>query len=80
MVTIEDLVPEEHFLWKLEAALDLGFVYKETAHLYSRLHRPSGAVEILAGGLFVRHSLGAADQATDPDRRGATVIPWAGPV
>lgn len=36
MVTIEDLVPEDHFLRKLEAALDLPFVYEETPHLYSR--------------------------------------------
>ena len=36
MVTIEDLVPENHFLRKLEKALDLSFVYEETAHLYSR--------------------------------------------
>lgn len=34
MVTIEDLVPENHFLRKLEDALDLG-VHKETTHLYS---------------------------------------------
>ena len=36
MVTIEDLMPEGHFLRKLEAALDLSFVRSETAHLYSR--------------------------------------------
>ena len=36
MITIEDLVPQNHFLRKLEAALDLTFVYEETAHLYSR--------------------------------------------
>ena len=36
MVTIEDLVPKNHFLRKLEAALDLTFVYEETDHLYSR--------------------------------------------
>ena len=36
IVTIEDLVPAEHFLRKLEAALDSSFVYEETAHLYSR--------------------------------------------
>ena len=35
-VTIEDLVPEGHFLRKLETALDLSFVYTETAPLYSR--------------------------------------------
>lgn len=36
MVTIEDLLPPNHFLRKVEAALDLSFVYEETAHLYSR--------------------------------------------
>ena len=36
MVTIEDLVPKEHFLRKLEAALDLSFIYHETEKLYSR--------------------------------------------
>ena len=36
MVTIEDLVPEDHFLRKLERSLDLSFVYEETAHLYNR--------------------------------------------
>ena len=35
MVTIEDLVPEGHFLRKPEATLDLSFVREETAHLYS---------------------------------------------
>jgi hypothetical protein len=30
MVTIEDLVPENHFLRKLEKALDLSFVYEES--------------------------------------------------
>ena len=36
MVTIEELVPREHYLRRLEAVLDLSFVYEETAHLYSR--------------------------------------------
>ena len=36
MVTIEDLMPQGHFLRQLEAALDLSFVYEETAHLYSK--------------------------------------------
>lgn len=36
MVTIENMVPENHFLQKLEVALDLSFVHEETAHLYSR--------------------------------------------
>ena len=40
MVTIEDLVPQEHFLRRLESALDLSFVYEETRKLYS--HRYAG--------------------------------------
>ena len=36
MITIGDLMPKEHFLRKLEVALDLSFVYEETETLYSR--------------------------------------------
>lgn len=36
VITIEDLVPQDHFLRKLEAALDLSFVYEITAPLYSK--------------------------------------------
>lgn len=36
MVTMEDLVPQGHFLRKLDAALDFSFVYEETVGLYSR--------------------------------------------
>ncbi len=41
MVTIEDLVPKGHFLRKLESALDLSFVYEETAKLYSHCPLPA---------------------------------------
>jgi transposase len=33
-VTIEDLVPEEHFLRKLEAMVDFSFIYDEVRELY----------------------------------------------
>ena len=36
MITIEDLVPPEHFLRKLETALNLSFIYEDTETLYSR--------------------------------------------
>ena len=29
-------MPQQHFLWKPEAALDLSFLYDETSELYSR--------------------------------------------
>ena len=73
MVTIEDLVPEGHFLRKLDTVLDLGFVYEEMAHLYSRrlwaaAHRPGGAGEISAGGLSVRNTLRASDSSSESRR------------
>ena len=35
-------MPQQHFLWKPEAALDLSFVYEETAPLYSKKYgRPA---------------------------------------
>ena len=36
MVTIEDLMPQEHFLRKLDEALDVSFVYEDTSPLYCR--------------------------------------------
>ena len=41
MYTIEDLVPQDHFLRKLEASLDLSFIREETRSLYSKIGRPS---------------------------------------
>ena len=71
MVTIEDLMPQEHLLRKLETALDLSFVYEETAPLYSKIrlsgHRPGGHREVPAGGVPVRHPVGEADRAAYPD-------------
>jgi transposase len=41
MVTIEDLVPRDHFVRKLEETLHLGFIYEETSRLYNhRYGRP----------------------------------------
>jgi len=39
--TIEDLMPKEHFLRDVEAAIDFSFVYDKVAHLYSLFGRPS---------------------------------------
>ena len=38
MVTIENLVPENYFLRKLEAALDLSFVHEETVEVWLSAH------------------------------------------
>ncbi len=59
MVTIEDLVPQDHFLRRLEAALDLSFVREETAHLYSRRYgRPPIDPVVLVKFLLVGYLYG----------------------
>lgn len=59
MVTIEDLVPEGHFLRKLEAALDLSFVHEETSHLYNRRYgRPPIDPVVLVKYLLVGYLYG----------------------
>lgn len=58
MVTIEDLVPEGHFLRKLEAMLDLSFVREETAHLYNRRCRPAIDPVVLVKYLLVGYLYG----------------------
>lgn len=59
MVTIEELVPREHFLRKLDAALDLDFVREETEHLYSKkFGRPALDPVILVKYLLVGYLYG----------------------
>ena len=48
MVTIEDLMPQGHFLRKLEAALDLSFVYEETV-----ANATSGRIFYCIGTYFI---------------------------
>lgn len=58
-VTIEDLMPEDHFLRKLESALDLSFVREETQHLYSRKYgRPPVDPVVLVKYLLVGYLYG----------------------
>ncbi|MEE0830877.1 MAG: IS1182 family transposase [Longicatena sp.] len=40
-LTIEDLVPQNHLVRKLEAAIDFSFIYPKVEHLYSKVGRPS---------------------------------------
>ena len=59
MITIEDLMPQEHFLRKLEAVLDLSFIRRETAHLYSRKYgRPPIDPVVLVKYLLVGYLYG----------------------
>lgn len=41
VVILEDLVPQDHILRKIDKAIDLSFVYDRVQHLYSDIGRPS---------------------------------------
>ena len=76
-------MPQEHFLRKLEAALDLSFVYEETSPLYSRKYgRPPIDPVVLVKYLLVGFLYGipseAADRAARPDGCGAALVSGAG--
>lgn len=75
MVTIEDLVPADHFLRKLASALDLSFVYEETAHMYCRRYgRPPIDPVVLVKYLLVGYLYGIR-----PSGRSRNVSPTASP-
>ena len=69
MVTIEDLVPQTHFLRKLEAALDLSFVYEETRKLYSQKYgRPPIDPVVLVKYLLVGYLYGIPSERQIEER------------
>lgn len=68
MTTIEELVPQGHFLRKLDAALDLSFVREETAHLYSRHGRPAINPVILVKYLLVGYLYGIPSERQIEER------------
>ena len=41
MFTLDELVPQDHLVRKLESALDFRFIYSKVNHLYSPHGRPS---------------------------------------
>lgn len=40
-LTIEEMVPQNHLVRKLEAGIDFNFIYKKVEHLYSPVGKPS---------------------------------------
>lgn len=69
MITIEDLVPKDHLLRKVEAMLDLSFVYEETAHLYNRKYgRPAIDPVILVKYLLLGYLYGIPSERQIEER------------
>jgi hypothetical protein len=41
MITIDQLVPQDHLVRKIESAIDFSFIYPLVENLYSTVGRPS---------------------------------------
>ena len=58
MITIEQLVPPNHLVRKLESAIDFSFIYPLVEPLYSTLGRPSVDPVVLIKMTFVQYVFG----------------------
>jgi len=58
MLTIDQLVPENHLVRKLESAIDFSFIYPMVEHLYSGLGRPSIDPVVLFNITFIQYIFG----------------------
>lgn len=56
--TIDDLVPEEHLVRKLDAAIDLKFIEDEVENLYSAFGKPSVPPMVLFKLLIINYMFG----------------------
>ena len=58
MYTIEELVPQDHLVRKLEEGIDFTFIYPRVKNLYSSIGRPSIDPVILFKLLFINITFG----------------------
>ncbi len=58
MLTIDQLVPEDHLVRKLELAIDFSFIYPFVENLYSGIGRPSIDPVVLFKMVFIQYILG----------------------
>jgi len=58
MITIDQLVPQNHLVRKLESAIDFSFIYPLVESLYSSLGRPSVDPVVLIKMTFVQYVFG----------------------
>ena len=56
--SLEDLVPKDHLLRKIENALDFNFIYDEVAELYSAIGRPSIDPVVLVKIVLIQYLFG----------------------
>jgi transposase len=58
MLTIAQLVPEDHLVRKLESTIDFSFVYPWVENLYSKFGLPSIEPVILFNMVFIQYIFG----------------------
>ena len=58
MLTIDQLVPENHLVRKLDAAIDFSFIYPLVEDLYSSTGRPSIDPVVLIKMMFIQYTFG----------------------
>jgi len=58
MITIDQVVPQDHLVRKLEAAIDFSFIYPLVEKLYSTLGRPSIDPVVLIKMTFIQYVFG----------------------
>lgn len=58
MLTIDDLVPHDHLVRKIDAAIDFEFIYPIVEETYSTLGRPSIDPVILIKLVFIQYLFG----------------------
>ncbi len=58
ILTIEQLVPQDHLVRKLDAAIDFSFIYPLVENLYSTIGRPSIDPVILIKMTFIQYTFG----------------------
>ena len=56
ILTIEQLVPQDHLVRKLDAAIDFSFIYPLVENLYSTIGRPSIDPVVLIKMTFIQYT------------------------
>ena len=81
MHTLDELVPQDHLVRKLENALDFRFIYPKVRHCYSRHGRPSIDPVVLFKMLMINILFGynyAKDLSGNSGEPRSSLVPWIG--
>ena len=80
IVSIEDLVPKDHLVRKVDKALDFDFIYPLVESMYSSQGRPSIDPIILFKMVFIQYLFGIRSMRQTIKNRnkyGLPLVPWA---